>query len=160
MHSVYFFFFAQSASSVALLMNTMMIAYWFLPLRCVLDKIVLSLLPNLLLAVSLLIFLRPNLASGIGLHASWLVTLFYRLSVHESTLIRRWLVLTILNLDYSKYRIFLQPDVPEVTPFIGSAKKICILRCLMMQLAAPTMLCYSHLRWLLGHLSLWGWVNV
>jgi len=48
------------------------------------------------------------------IHASWLVTLFHRLSIHESLLIRRWLVLTILTLDYSKYHVLLQHSGSKV----------------------------------------------
>jgi len=43
----------------------------------------------------------------IGLHTTWLVAVFQRLSVHESLLVRRWAVLTVLSMDYYNYHDFL-----------------------------------------------------
>jgi len=63
----------------------------------------------------------------VGIHTSWLVTLFRRLSIHESALIRRWVVLTVLTLDYS-HAAFLQRGGAEVmSTLMSQFCSICIL---------------------------------
>ena len=46
---------------------------------------------------------------------SWAVTLFRRLSIHESLLVRRWVVLTVLTCDYFSRRMIRQRTASKVT---------------------------------------------
>jgi hypothetical protein len=64
------------------------------------------------------------------MHTSWLVTLFLRMSKHESMIIRRWAVTTVLTLDYSVCPLLWQSDVkvnnldffPEMTISAGMSR--------------------------------------
>jgi len=86
---------------------------------------------SVLLTHLFLYYFNLFLESNIGIHASWVVTLFCRLSIHESLLVRRWAVLTVLTLDYSSYPMILQdtgskvPDIVKITTVLSASLCVC-----------------------------------